>query len=173
MDRRLSSFSMGNVKAAPVGAAQVRGRGIRRGSVRWVACQWWGSPVTYNHMVVRGLSEVAADRVFHALADGTRREIIVRVIHGDQSVSALAQHFPMSFAAVQKHVAVLERAELVTKHRRGRERVVRPNLATLREAADLLAAYERLWRERIAGIERILAEDRDDEDREGADPCQS
>lgn len=110
-------------------------------------------------MVVRELSEADADRIFHALADATRREIIARVIRAEESVSALAQRFPMSFAAVQKHVAVLERAELVTKQRRGREQIVYANLAALRRAADLLDAYEQLWRERVRGIEQILAED--------------
>ena len=110
-------------------------------------------------MVVCGLDEAAADRVFHALADATRRDIIARVIHEGQSVSALARHFPMSFAAVQKHVAVLERAELVTKRRRGREQVVHGNVTVLRGAARLLQAYEQIWRARADGIARILAED--------------
>jgi len=110
-------------------------------------------------MVVCGLDEAAADRVFHALADATRRDIIARVIHEGQSVSALARHFPMSFAAVQKHVAVLERAELVTKRRRGREQVVHGNVTVLRGATRLLQAYEQIWRARADGIARILAED--------------
>jgi len=109
-------------------------------------------------MVVRELGETDADRVFHALADATRRDIIARVIRNEQSVSALAQHYPMSFAAVQKHVVVLARAELVTKQRRGREQVVHVNLAVLRSASVLLAAYEQLWRHRARAIEAILAE---------------
>lgn len=105
------------------------------------------------------LAEADADRVFQALADATRRDIIGRVIRAEESVSALAQHYPMSFAAVQKHVAVLERASLVTKKRRGREQIVSGDLATLRRAARLLDAYEEIWRHRVAGIEQILAED--------------
>jgi DNA-binding transcriptional ArsR family regulator len=112
-----------------------------------------------NHMVVGELSAEEADRVFHALADATRRDIIARVIRHGQSVSALAQHFPMSFAAVQKHVAVLERACLVTKERRGREQVVHGNVTVLRRAAGLLRAYEQIWRDRVGAIEQILAED--------------
>jgi DNA-binding transcriptional ArsR family regulator len=110
-------------------------------------------------MVVDELSEAEADRIFQALADATRRDILARVIRGEQSVSALAQHYPMSFAAVQKHVAVLERASLVTKQRRGREQVVHGNLPALARAARLLEAYEQIWRERVRGIEQILAED--------------
>ena len=110
-------------------------------------------------MVVGELSEADADRVFHALADATRRDIMTRVIRHAQSVSALARHYPTSFAAVQKHVAVLERASLVTKERRGREQVVHGDLTALRRAARLLDAYEELWRHRAGAIEDILNED--------------
>ena len=109
-------------------------------------------------MVVGGLDEAAADRIFRALADATRRDIISRVIRSEQSVSALARHYPMSFAAVQKHVAVLERAALVTKERRGREQVLHGDVAVLRQAARLLEAYEQIWRHRVGAIEQILAE---------------
>jgi DNA-binding transcriptional ArsR family regulator len=113
----------------------------------------------YNHMVVRGLSEADADRVFQALADATRRDILARVTHSGQSVSALARHYPMSFAAVQKHVAVLERAALVTKQRRGREQVVHGDPEALRRATRLLEAYEQIWRHRVDSIEQILADE--------------
>lgn len=112
-------------------------------------------------MVVESAAETDADRVFHALADATRRDIIARVLRQGQSVSALAQHYPMSFAAVQKHVAVLERASLITKRRRGREQIVHGDMAPLRRAARLLDAYEELWRHRAATIEQILTEDRE------------
>jgi DNA-binding transcriptional ArsR family regulator len=108
---------------------------------------------------VGGLSKADADRVFHALADSTRRDILARVIHSGRSVSALAQHYPMSFAAVQKHVAVLERAELVTKQRRGREQLVHGDPAALRRAIRLLEAYEQIWRHRVRGIEQILSDE--------------
>jgi DNA-binding transcriptional ArsR family regulator len=110
-------------------------------------------------MVVGGVAEAEADRIFQALADATRRDIIARVIRNGQSVSALAEHYPMSFAAVQKHVAVLERAALVAKERRGREQVVHGNPTALRRAARLLEAYEQLWRDRVSGMEQILAGD--------------
>jgi DNA-binding transcriptional ArsR family regulator len=112
-------------------------------------------------MVVGELSEADADSIFHALADATRRDIIARVIRKEESVSALAQHYPMSFAAVQKHVAVLERASLIAKRRRGREQIVHPDMAALRRAARLLDAYEEVWRHRVARIEQILAEDQE------------
>lgn len=97
--------------------------------------------------------------MFHALADGTRRDILARVIHDGLSVSALARLYPMSFAAVQKHVVVLEQAGLVTKERRGREQVVHGEVDALRQAAGLLADLEQVWRHRVRGIEDELRRD--------------
>ena len=90
-----------------------------------------------------------ADHVFAALADATRRDIVLRALSGREGVAELAGHYPMSFAAVQKHVAVLERAGLVTKERTGRRKVVRTNIEGLRLARGLLDQYEALWRGRI------------------------
>jgi DNA-binding transcriptional ArsR family regulator len=98
------------------------------------------------------------DRLFHALADPTRRDIVRLVLHGEQSVSALAARYPMSFAAVQKHVAVLERAQLVHKRRQGRERLVRGDIEGLRTVNRLLDQYEAVWRSRIDQMDEILAE---------------
>ena len=114
--------------------------------------------VTYNHMVVGVLEDERADRVFRALADATRRDIVVRTLEGEHSVSALARRYPMSFAAVQKHVAVLEEAGLVTKHRKGREQLVRGNVDTVRRASQLLDALEAVWRSRADRMSEILAE---------------
>ena len=117
--------------------------------------------ITYNHMVVDVLPDERADRVFHALADGTRRDIVLRTLDGEHSVSALARSYPMSFAAVQKHVAVLDEAGLVTKQRKGREQLVRGNVDTVREAMQLLDRLEAVWRGRIDRIGDILADDLD------------
>lgn len=114
--------------------------------------------VIYNQMVVALLTDDRADRVFHALADATRRDIVVRTFESEHSVSALARRYPMSFAAVQKHVAVLEAAGLVTKHRNGRERLVRGNVDTVRRASLLLDALEAVWRDRVDQMNEILAE---------------
>src|SRR4030095_13421867 len=86
------------------------------------------------------------DRMFGALADHTRRDIVRRAIDGQERIAELPSYYPMSFAAVQKHVAVLERAGLVTKQRIGRRKVVRTNLEGLRVARRLLDQYEELWR---------------------------
>jgi DNA-binding transcriptional ArsR family regulator len=98
------------------------------------------------------------DRMFGALADATRRDIVRRAIDGNEGVAELASHYPMSFAAVQKHVAILERARLVTKVRIGRRKVVRTNREGLRVARRLLDAYEELWRDRIDRMETLVAE---------------
>src|SRR6266576_6954909 len=98
------------------------------------------------------------DRVFAALADDTRRDIIRRAINAEEGVVELASHYPMSFAAVQKHVAVLERAGLVTKERIGRRKVVRTNLERLRVARRLLDQYEELWRGRIDRMAELIAD---------------
>jgi DNA-binding transcriptional ArsR family regulator len=100
-----------------------------------------------------------ADLIFHALSDATRRDILARVTHEGRSVSGLAKLYPMSFAAVQKHVAVLERAGLVTKERRGREQIVHGDPTVLRRAGRLLAVYEEIWRRRADRIADILTED--------------
>ena len=98
-----------------------------------------------------------ADQVFAALADATRRDIVLRALNGDEGVAELAGHYPMSFAAVQKHVAVLERAGLVTKERSGRRKVVRTNIEGLRLARGLLDQYESLWRGRIDRMTALIA----------------
>ena len=108
-------------------------------------------------MVVDQTPGDQADRIFHALADGTRRDILTRALGDGDSVSTLAQRYPMSFAAVQKHVAVLERAGLVTKERRGRERLVRTDIDTVQRARMLLDGIEEQWRARIERIDDLLA----------------
>jgi DNA-binding transcriptional ArsR family regulator len=101
------------------------------------------------------------DDVFGALADATRRDIVRRAIDGEEGVAELAGHYPMSFAAVQKHVAVLERAGLVTKRRIGRRKVVRTHLEGLRVARALLDRYEDLWRGRVDRMTDLITEPND------------
>ncbi len=110
-------------------------------------------------MVVDQLSDVEVDRIFHALADATRRDIVRRVLVGEHSVSELARSYPMSVTAVQKHVAVLEEAGLVSRRKQGREQRVTGDPQTVRRARALLDAYEELWRARFDRMSDVLADD--------------
>ncbi len=110
-------------------------------------------------MVVYELADEAVDHLFHALADATRRDILRRCLRDEPSVSRLTQAYPMSFAAVQKHVAVLERAGLVTKERRGREQLVRTDLDAVRRARQALDRLETAWRGRVDRMSDLLAQD--------------
>jgi len=101
----------------------------------------------------------ATDRVFHSLADATRRDILERTLTAEYSVSALARHYPASFAAVQKHVAVLEEAGLVTKRRNGREQLVAGNVDAVRAVARLLDQVAELWQGRVSRMSQVIAED--------------
>ncbi|MDO3697876.1 metalloregulator ArsR/SmtB family transcription factor [Curtobacterium sp. MCSS17_005] len=108
-------------------------------------------------MVVRiELSDAEVDRVFHALADATRRDIVRRTLVGSSSVSELADAYSMSFAAVQKHVAVLEGAGLVSKEARGRTRIVRAEPEQLDRVRALLDTYGRLWHTRMDRLGDLL-----------------
>lgn len=109
-------------------------------------------------MVVGDESEDNLDHLFSALADATRRDILRRAVEGELSVSQLAADYPMSFAAVQKHIAVLERAGLVSKERRGREQLVRSSLPAVRQARHALNQLEATWRGRVDRMSALLAE---------------
>jgi DNA-binding transcriptional ArsR family regulator len=98
------------------------------------------------------------DGMFGALADRTRRDIVRRAITAEEGIVELASHYSMSFAAVQKHIAILERAGLVTKERVGRRKVVRTNLERLRIVRRLIDQYEELWRGRIDRMAELISE---------------
>jgi DNA-binding transcriptional ArsR family regulator len=110
-------------------------------------------------MVVDERTDRDVDQIFRALADRTRRDIFERVLVAGLSVSTLAEDYDMSFAAVQKHVGVLERASLVTKQRHGREQIVHGNMPTLHRASALLDVYEQIWIHRDQQIAEILGEE--------------
>jgi DNA-binding transcriptional ArsR family regulator len=116
-------------------------------------------------MVVSMQIALDHDRVFGALGDATRRDIVRRAIDGKEGVAELATHYPMSFAAVQKHVAILERAGLVSKHRIGRRKLVRTNVEELHAARRLLDGYEELWRERVERMNQLISEPPKEADR--------
>ena len=116
--------------------------------------------------------EDRADAWFHALSDRTRRDILRRVLAGEHSVSTLARTYDMSFAAVQKHVAVLERAGLLTKRRHGREALASGDVEAVRAVAAMLTELEGLWRGRIARMDELFAQDQQEHDRPDPTPAE-
>jgi DNA-binding transcriptional ArsR family regulator len=113
--------------------------------------------LTYNNMVVDDVPTEVIDEVFRALADSTRRDILRRCAGEEPSVSGLARAYPMTFAAVQKHVAVLERAGLVVKVRRGREALVHTDAAAVERARQALDELVATWRGRVERMSDVLA----------------
>jgi len=107
-------------------------------------------------VVLQAETDETLNQMFRALADGTRRDILARSLTETPSVSALASRYKMSFAAVQKHVAVLELAGIIQKRARGREQLVATNHARLQRAGELLDAYEAIWRQRLAQLDDVL-----------------
>ena len=112
-------------------------------------------------MVVDELSDERTDALFQALSDATRRDILRRCAGAEPSVSGLARQYPMSFAAVQKHVAVLERAGLVAKRRRGREQLIRTDPRAVQRARRSLDELEATWRGRVGRMSELLPEPHD------------
>lgn len=110
------------------------------------------------------IDEARVDALFHALADRTRRDIMRRVLAGEHSVSALAVKYEMSFAAVQKHVVVLEKSGLLTKRRSGREQLASGDVAAVRSVAAMLTELEQVWRGRVARIDELISYDSIEED---------
>lgn len=109
-------------------------------------------------MVVDEVPAEVIDAVFRALADSTRRDILRRCAADEPSVSRLARAYPMSFAAVQKHVAMLERAGLVVKVRSGREQLVHTDAIAVERARQALDELAATWRGRVERMSNLLAE---------------
>ena len=112
--------------------------------------------LTYNHMIVGIADEERADRLFGALANSTRRDIVRRTMKDDYSVSQLARCYTTSFAAIQKHVSILEAAGLVSKRSSGREQIVTGDINTIEDVHALLGQFEAIWRERLGRFDQVL-----------------
>ena len=113
--------------------------------------------LTYNQMIVGIVEEEErADRLFGALANSTRRDIVRRTMKDDYSVSQLARCYTTSFAAIQKHVSILEAAGLVSKRSSGREQIVTGDINTIEDVHALLGQFEAIWRERLGRFDSVL-----------------
>ena len=106
------------------------------------------------------------DRVFHALADPTRRAIIARLSQGPASVSELAEPLPMALPSVVQHLRVLEQGGLIRSEKSGRVRTCRIEAAPLSEAERWIAAHRASWEQRLDRLDAYL---QDLQAREGPD----
>jgi DNA-binding transcriptional ArsR family regulator len=96
------------------------------------------------------------NRIYGAIADPTRRAILVMLAGGDVTVGTLADQFPISFNGVSKHVKVLEQAGLIQRRVSGREHWLRLRPAPLREASQWLEHYREFWETRLDALENFL-----------------
>lgn len=101
-------------------------------------------------------SATTLDLLFRSFADATRRDILKRVCKADLTITEIARPYAISFAAIAKHVAVLERGGLVSKCRRGKEQVISVNPATMTMVTTHLQRYERVWKARYDRLESLL-----------------
>lgn len=99
---------------------------------------------------------LSMDLVFQSLADPTRRDILERLSKASLSVGQIANDYDLTFAAVSKHIKVMEKARLVIKQRRGKEQIVSAAPKTLHEASDYLKRYEVMWNERFEALDEYL-----------------
>ena len=102
------------------------------------------------------------DRVFQALSDPTRRAILRQLADRPTTVSDLSRPFDLSMAAVSKHLNQLERAGLITRTRRGRERICALEPGAMEDAYEWLGFYQRFWNERLDALEQLLTENQDE-----------
>lgn len=110
-------------------------------------------------MVELTLDPLGLNAIFHSLSDPTRRDILRRVAKNkrEMSIGEIAKPYAMSFAAISKHLKILEKAKLIMKHRKGKEQIVRLSPEALKEATVYLQTYEKMWNERLDNLERYLS----------------
>ncbi|MDB4978372.1 MAG: ArsR family transcriptional regulator [Candidatus Peribacteria bacterium] len=99
---------------------------------------------------------LSLDNIFASLADPTRRDILRQVAIKELSVSDIAKAYNLTFAAISKHLKVLERAKLITKRKEGREQIVQLAPSTMKDATEYLRTYEKLWNDRFDALDAYL-----------------
>jgi DNA-binding transcriptional ArsR family regulator len=99
---------------------------------------------------------LSLDTVFSSLSDGKRRDILRRLINQELSIGEIAKPYDITFAAVSKHLKVLEKAQLIIKRRRGKEQIVQLSPQALKNAAEYLENYQLLWDERFQNLDKLL-----------------
>ncbi|KKT75628.1 MAG: Transcriptional regulator, ArsR family [Candidatus Peregrinibacteria bacterium GW2011_GWA2_44_7] len=108
-------------------------------------------------MVEYTLNTLQLDSIFGSLADPTRRDILKRISHKELSISDIAEPYPLTFAAISKHLQILEKAKLIIKRRQGKQQLVHASPTTLKEATEYLKTYEKLWNDRLDSLEQYLS----------------
>jgi DNA-binding transcriptional ArsR family regulator len=108
--------------------------------------------------MVNNKQTLQLDLVFHALADGTRREILNRVAEDECTITELAEPFKMTLAAVSKHIKVLEKAGLLRRTKDGRIHRCRMDASPLEPALDVINHYKRFWNGQMDALEKYLNE---------------
>lgn len=104
------------------------------------------------------------DNIFASLADPTRRDILQRVAQRQMSIGEIAKSYDLTFAAISKHLKVLESARLIVKHKQGKERMVQLSPYAFKSAAEYLDWYQGLWEQRFDALEEFLKEDQNESD---------
>ena len=100
--------------------------------------------------------EGALDRTFQALADPTRRAILIQLAKGERSVGELAEPFAISQPAISRHLRVLEQAELITRQRKRQQQICRLKPEGMESAARWIARNRKLWEERFRVLDSVL-----------------
>lgn len=113
-------------------------------------------PISFYQMVE---SNQQLDLLFGALSDTTRRGILARVARDEMSIGEIASHFELTYGAISKHIKILEQANLITKRRRGKERVVIIVPKTITVARKQIERFARMWAGRFDKLDIILKED--------------
>jgi DNA-binding transcriptional ArsR family regulator len=96
------------------------------------------------------------DCVFHALSDSTRRAILRDVAGAEKTVGQIAEPYPVSLAAISKHLKVLEGARLIRRKKNGSFQMIRINAAPMKEAGQWLAYYEKFWNDQLDALQDLL-----------------
>lgn len=102
---------------------------------------------------------IELDAIFSSLADPTRRDILARVARGELSVGDIAERYDMSFAAISKHLNVMEKARLIIKRREGKKQMVTLAPDALRSADEYLEQYRQMWEQKFTKLDELLKED--------------
>lgn len=103
---------------------------------------------------------IELDNIFASLADPTRRDILTRVARGELSVGDIADKYDMSFAAISKHLHVMEKARLIIKRREGKKQMVTAAPDALQSADEYLEQYRQMWEQKFNKLDDLLREDK-------------